>query len=66
MNHDYYDDRRWCPGCRQHVPYLLSPHGAWCSSCGDRVRLFSEREAHEFRQGLRAPALRHEIEMEIA
>lgn len=66
MAYDYYEDRRWCPKCTRYVAYLLSPHDAWCVSCGAKVRLFSDTESREFHHSLRSPALRREFESESA
>jgi hypothetical protein len=48
----YYEDRRYCHACRRYVQYLQSPRAAFCSSCGDAVRLFSPHDLEQFRRSL--------------
>ena len=49
---DYYDDHRFCPRCGTYVPYLLSPMGAFCVRCDQRVLLFSQEEHRAFLHSL--------------
>jgi len=66
----FHDDLRFCPACRRHLPYLLSPRAAHCAQCGEVVRLFSDADMETFRSStpgrvsaveeLEPPALRGE------
>jgi len=49
---DYYEDCRYCARCGAHVPYLLSPTGAFCVHCDQPVQLFSQEEHRAFLRGL--------------
>ena len=48
---DFYQDARWCLRCQGYVPYLTSPHGAFCVHCDSGVHLFSPDDRQAFRQG---------------
>lgn len=49
---DFYQDARYCLRCQGYVPYLTSPHGAFCVHCDHDVHLFSPDDRRAFRQGL--------------
>ncbi len=48
----FYEDSRYCAACRRYVTYLASPLAAYCSTCGEAVRLFSPRDLEQFRARL--------------
>ena len=50
---DFYEDRRFCRACRRYANYLQSPNAAYCSTCGERVALFSPDDLARFRSALR-------------
>jgi len=53
---NYMDDRRYCPACREYVPYLLSIEVGFCVQCGGHVTLFSDSDMAEFQRDLRRPS----------
>ena len=55
MDHfDFYNDTKFCPTCDRYVRYLMSIEHSYCADCGDRVRLFSEKDWKAFHEGLNA------------
>ena len=52
-SHDYYDDRRYCPQCRDYVRYLSSPERTYCVECGGVARLFSGEDQLRFRKSVK-------------
>jgi len=51
---DYYNDRKFCPTCRDYRPYLMSVSKSYCVECGGEVRLFSETDWAEFHESMAA------------
>lgn len=51
-NRDYYSDHKYCQNCQKYVSYLMSMEHSYCIECGERVRLFSERDWVEFNDTL--------------
>jgi len=49
----FYEDRRYCSACERYTHYLQSPSAAYCSRCGELVRLFSPVDLARFRSSLR-------------
>ena len=49
---DFYGDKKWCDHCEKYVPYLMSVDCSYCSECGNRVRLFSNKDWEDFNQSL--------------
>ena len=53
MDHaDFYSDQKWCHTCDEYVSYLQSIEHAYCVSCGEKVRLFSEEDWSKFHAAL--------------
>ena len=50
MRTDYYDDLRFCSGCRGYMYYLQSLANAYCVECGERASLFSPEDTSAFRK----------------
>ncbi len=50
MNHDFYDERKWCPTCQSYVRYIMSVNHSYCVECNSQVRLFSKAEAEQFNE----------------
>lgn len=44
MQAGFYEDERWCPRCRTYIWYIDGPAGAFCISCGHRVKLFRPQD----------------------
>jgi hypothetical protein len=42
---DFYEQARYCARCKQFVPYLLSPDGAFCVICDRELSLSAQRIA---------------------
>ena len=54
MDHtDFYNDRKYCTGCEDYVPYLQSVEHSYCSVCGEQVRLFSDEDWEAFHASLK-------------
>ena len=53
---NFYEDRRYCRACRRYTHYLQSPGAAYCSVCGQPVRIFSPDDLARFRSALRIAA----------
>jgi len=45
---DFYNDYKYCSACDKYVTYLMSIHDSYCTECGDKVRLFSQKDWEEF------------------
>ena len=58
MRDEFQADLRWCPSCRAYVHYLLSLELAFCASCGDKVKLFNDKDLAAFRAEVRAERTR--------
>ena len=53
MEHaDYYSDLKYCSKCGKYVPYLMGVEHSYCTECGSRVRLFSQRDWADFNENL--------------
>ena len=50
---DFYQDTRYCARCSSYVPYLLSPEGAFCAHCDEKVVLLRSEDRLAL---LRSPA----------
>lgn len=50
---DFYNDRKFCNGCNDYVPYLQSLDSSYCAVCGDKVRLFSDDDWATFNDSLK-------------
>jgi len=50
---DFYSDRKFCPGCNDYVPYLMSLEHSYCVVCGETVKLFSEQDWDSFRDEIK-------------
>lgn len=53
MDSDFYNDRKYCPHCRDYVSYLQGVEQSWCVRCGRPVRLFSEEDWSAFHESLK-------------
>ena len=53
MDSDFYNDRKFCPGCETYVSYLQSLTESYCVDCGTAVRLFSEEDWVTFHEALK-------------
>jgi len=51
---DYYSDRKFCTGCNEYVPYLMSVEHSYCAQCGQEVRLFSDADWAAFNEAMQA------------
>ena len=50
---DFYNDRKFCEGCGDYVPYLQSLEHSYCAVCGSQVRLFSDADWDAFHSSLK-------------
>jgi len=53
METDFYNDKKFCPRCRDYVSYLQSMEHSYCVACGQQVRLFSDADWTEFHDSLK-------------
>ena len=51
---DYYQDKKWCPCCKDYVAYLMSVEHSFCVNCGGEVRLFSKEDWETFHEELKS------------
>lgn len=49
---DFYSDLKYCAKCDKYVTYLMGVEHSYCTECGDRVRLFSQRDWTAFSENL--------------
>jgi len=50
----FYDERKYCPACRNYVRYLVSIDHSYCVTCGEAVQLFSQQDWSKFQESLQA------------
>lgn len=50
---DFYNDRKFCEGCDEYVPYLQGMEHSYCTQCGSQVRLFSDADWNTFQAELK-------------
>ena len=53
-NVHYYNQKKYCPTCREYMRYLQSIDASYCVACGSKVRLFSSADKKAFLAGLKA------------
>jgi ribosomal protein L33 len=50
---DFFQDKKYCPRCRDYVRYLQSLDSSFCVECGAKVRLFSSADKRAFLKSLK-------------
>jgi hypothetical protein len=45
---EFYNEQKWCEGCKKYVRFLMSVNFSYCVDCGGRVRLFSRHDSKDF------------------
>jgi len=53
---DFYEDKWWCPNCRERVSYLECGDGNYCVQCDGKVKMFSPEEWDTFTRTLEKPS----------
>ncbi len=43
-NTEFYNESKWCDGCKGYVRFLMSVNHSFCVQCGGKVRLFANDE----------------------
>ncbi len=47
-NTEFYNESKWCDGCKGYVRFLMSVNHSFCVQCGGRVRLFNRDDSSRF------------------